>query len=82
MEGFQVPIHQALTKPLLIAGAPRELALLNGTLGAALTLGMHSLWGIPVSFVLHLLSVSATKNDPQFFETFRRQLKQKAYYGE
>ena len=82
MEGYQVPIHQALTKPLLIAGAPRELALLNGTLGAAVTFGMHSFWGIPVTVVLHLLSVAATKSDPQFFQTFRRQLRQRPYYAE
>ena len=43
VEGFEVPVHQALTQPLLLGGAPRAVAIVNGTLAAALGLGLH-LW--------------------------------------
>ena len=30
--GFSVPVHRALTEPILLGGAPRAVAILNGTL--------------------------------------------------
>ena len=42
-EGFEMPLHRALTEPILLAGAPRNVAIVNGTLAAALGIGMH-LW--------------------------------------
>ena len=41
--GFSVPVHRALTEPILLGGAPRAVAILNGTLAAALGLGLR-LW--------------------------------------
>ena len=41
--GFDAPVHRALTEPILIAGAPRAVAILNGTLAAAVGLGLR-LW--------------------------------------
>ena len=41
--GFIVPVHRALTEPILLGGAPRAVAILNGTLAAALGLGLR-LW--------------------------------------
>ena len=29
--GFSVPVHRALTEPILLDGAPRAVAILNGT---------------------------------------------------
>src|SRR3546814_1552302 len=37
--GFSVPVHRALTEHILLGGAPRAIAILNGTLAAALGLG-------------------------------------------
>ena len=34
--GFAAPVHRALTEPILLGGAPRAVAILNGTLAAAL----------------------------------------------
>lgn len=81
MEGFEVPIHRSLTQPIMIAGVPRELAIINGTVTAAMVLGMHSPIGLPVGFLLHLLFVAVSKKDPQFFATFRRQVRHKRYYS-
>ena len=80
MEGFQVPIHRSLTQPIMIGGAPREFTIVNGTLTAAMVLGLQSLLGLPVGFVLQAIAVAISKRDPQFFSTFRRQLRQKRYY--
>ena len=81
MDGFRVPIHRSLTQVILIAGVPREIAILYGTLTAALVLGLHSFWGIPVGILVHMLAVPLSKHDPQFFETFRRQIRQRGIMG-
>jgi len=81
VNGFEIPIHRSLTQQIMLAGVPREIAILNGTTVAAFGLGLHSYWSIPVGIVLHLLAVVAAKKDPQFFECFRRHIKQKSYYG-
>jgi type IV secretory pathway TrbD component len=30
--GFVTPVHRALTEPILMGGAPRSIAIVNGTL--------------------------------------------------
>ena len=37
--GFYAPVHRALTEPILLGGAPRAVAILNGTLAAAVRSG-------------------------------------------
>ena len=81
MEGFEIPIHRSLTQPIMIGGVPREIAILNGTITAALVLGMHSFWGLPLGLVIHIASLTLSKRDPQFFATFRRQVKQRSFYS-
>ena len=41
--GFTVPVHRALTEHILLGGAPRSIAILNGTLAGAMGLGLR-LW--------------------------------------
>ena len=41
IEGFEAPIHRALVEPILLGGAPRSLAIVNGTAAAALGLGLQ-----------------------------------------
>jgi type IV secretory pathway TrbD component len=74
--GFEAPLHRALTEPMLLAGAPRSLAILNGTLAAALGLGLR-LWlaGLLLWLVGHALGVWAAKRDPDFVEVGRRHLR-------
>ena len=80
IEGYQIPIHRALTQPILIGGAPREFAILNATIGAALLFGLHSLLGVPLVAVLHVAAAMLTKQDPLFLDTFKRHLNQKPFY--
>ena len=79
--GFEIAIHKSLTEQLLLAGVPRGIAIFNGTFMAAMGLGLHSFYAVPVGLALHLLAVAATKKDPQFFDCFKRHIKQKDHYG-
>jgi type IV secretion system protein VirB3 len=74
--GFTVPVHRALTEPILLAGAPRAFAILNGTLAGAIGLGLQ-LWaaGIAIWLIGHLLAVWAARRDPLFVEVGQRHLR-------
>ena len=74
--GFYAPVHRALTEPILLGGAPRAVAIMNGTLAAAIGLGLR-LWlaGAAIWLVGHLAAVWAAKRDPAFVEVVRRHLR-------
>ncbi|BCA57490.1 VirB3 family type IV secretion system protein [Sphingomonas sp. HMP6] len=74
--GYAVPVHRALTEHILLGGAPRGLAILNGTLAAALGLGLR-LWlvGLVIWVVGHIAAVWAAKRDPMFVDVVRRHLR-------
>ncbi|MET0723410.1 MAG: VirB3 family type IV secretion system protein [Tardiphaga sp.] len=80
--GFSVPVHRALTEPILLGGAPRAVAILNGTLAAALGLGLR-LWlaGILLGLMGHAAAVWAAKRDPQFVDVVRRHVRISGYLG-
>lgn len=80
-DGFRVPLHRSLTEPLLMGGAPREIAILNGTLAAAFGLILHMYYILVLNVIIHLVAVAFTKRDPQFFSVFKRHINQKKYYG-
>ena len=74
--GYTAPVHRALTEPILLGGAPRAVAIMNGTLAAAIGLGLR-LWlaGAAIWLVGHLAAVWAAKRDPAFVEVVRRHLR-------
>ena len=74
--GFYAPLHRALTEPILLGGAPRAVAILNGTLAAAIGLGLR-LWivGAAIWLIGHLAAVWAAKRDPAFVDVVRRHLR-------
>jgi type IV secretory pathway TrbD component len=76
VEGFAVPVHRALTESILLGGAPRAVAILNGTVAAALGLGLR-LWiaGLLLWALGHAAAVWAAKRDPLFVEVVRRHLR-------
>ena len=78
--GFEVPLHRSLTEPILLAGAPRTVAIVNGTIAAALGLGLR-LWiaGMAFGLIGHAVAVYAAKRDAQFVEVLGRHLRHKAY---
>jgi type IV secretion system protein VirB3 len=80
LEGFEVPLHRALTEAILLGGAPRGIAILNGTLAAAMGLGLQQ-WiaGLLLWLAGHSLAVFAAKRDPDFASVLARHLRQKAF---
>ena len=76
IQGFVAPVHRALTEPILMGGAPRSVAILNGTLAAALGLGLR-LWvaGLLLWFIGHMAAVWAAERDPEFVEVTRRHVR-------
>jgi len=74
--GYVVPVHRALTKQILLGGPPRAVAILNGTLAAALGLGLR-LWiaGLLLWAIGHAAAVWAAKRDPLFVDVVRRHLR-------
>jgi type IV secretion system protein VirB3 len=80
--GFHAPVHRALIEPILLGGAPRTIAIANGTIAAAVGLGLR-LWavGIALWLVGHLLAVWAAKRDVQIVEVARRHLRFPTWFG-
>lgn len=78
--GFEVPLHRSLTEHILMAGAPRAVAIVNGTIAAALGLGLR-LWiaGIAFGIIGHAIAVYAATRDAQFVQVLGRHLRHKAH---
>jgi type IV secretion system protein TrbD len=74
--GYTVPLHRALSEPILLGGAPRAIAILNGTLAGAIGLGLR-LWlaGLAIWVIGHVVAVWAAKRDPLFVDVVRRHLR-------
>lgn len=71
-----MPLHRSLTEPILLGGAPRGVAIGNGTLAAAIGLGLQ-LWlpGLLLWIAGHALAVWGARIDPQFVPVLARHVK-------
>lgn len=80
--GFTVPLHRALTEPILLGGAPRLVAIANGTVSAAIGLGLQQ-WmaGLALWVGGHALAVFAAKRDPDFAAVLLRHLRQRGWWS-
>ncbi len=76
LPGFELPLHRSLCEPILLGGAPRSVAILNGTAAAVVGLGLQ-LWlpGLALWLAGHAMAVWGARVDPQFREVFARHLK-------
>jgi len=80
LEGFEAPIHGSLGQPILLGGAPRGLAIVNGTISAAIGLGLQQwLIGIALWAIGHSVAVFAARRDPDFAPVLMRHLRQRGY---
>ena len=79
--GYFAPVHRALTEPILLGGAPRSVAIINGTLAAAIGLGLR-LWlgGLVIWAIGHVAAVWAARRDAQFVEVGRRHLRYPSHF--
>ena len=81
----RTPIHQSLSRPLLLAGAERALVLVNGTLIAALIFGVGVHWGsLGMAALLATLGhwglTRAARHDPQLSRIYIRHIRYQEYY--
>lgn len=78
LAGFEVPLHRSLTEPVLLAGAPRSFTILNGTLAAAIGLGLR-LWiaGVLIWIIGHAVAVWVTRKDREFLTVLSRHARHK-----
>ena len=60
--GFHPPVRRSLTEPILMAGAPRSVVIINGTIAAAIGLGLR-LWivGALLWLIGHIIAVWAAR---------------------
>ncbi len=80
-----VPVHRALTRPLLLAGADRELVLANGVIVAALLFGIGLSWytaGVSIALlgIGHWGLVLLAKHDPDLRRVYVRHVVLGAFY--
>ncbi|MFG1345536.1 VirB3 family type IV secretion system protein [Xanthobacter autotrophicus DSM 431] len=80
--GFFAPVRRSLTQQILLGGAPRAVAIANGTLAGAVGLGLR-LWiaGVALWAVGHFAAVWAARRDAQFVDVVRRHLRYPAHMG-
>jgi len=80
IDGFAIPVRRSLTEPILLGGAPRNVAIVNGTIAAALGLGLQ-LWPVGIGYWLtaHAIAVFMTRRDEQFLEVLIRHIRHKGY---
>jgi len=79
------PLHRSLTQPLLLAGAERELVILEGTVIACLTagIGLHLATlalAVLLGTVGHPLLKMAARNDPQMSRVYVRHTRYRVFY--
>ena len=78
--GFEAPIHASLGQAILLGGAPRGIAIVNGTIAAAVGRGLQQwLVGSGIWAMGHSVAVFAARRDPDFVPVLLRHLRQKGY---
>ncbi|OOO17825.1 conjugal transfer protein [Rhizobium sophoriradicis] len=82
IRGYYAPVRRALTEQILLGGAPRSVAIVNGTLAGAVGLGLR-LWlaGLAIWAIGHFAAVWAARRDAQFVDVGRRHLRYPAHLG-
>jgi type IV secretion system protein VirB3 len=73
--GFCAPVRQALIAPILLGGAPRSYAILNGTLAAITVFAGVVIPGILLGVAGHGLGVFLARRDAQVIEVLQRAMR-------
>lgn len=73
--GYLAPVRQALTQPILMGGAPRPYAILNGTLAAVIVFAGAPLIGIGAGIVGHIVGVILARRDPDAIDVLKRAMR-------
>jgi type IV secretion system protein VirB3 len=73
--GYLAPVRQALTAPILMGGAPRSYAILNGTLAAIVAFAGAIGPGVALGIAGHILGVFLARKDPDAVEVLKRAMR-------
>ena len=75
-EGWELPVAQALAEPVLLAGMPRDYAILMGTIALMLGLALRIWWlGLLWWAESHAVGLYVARQDKRFFDVLRRHLR-------
>lgn len=64
------PVHKSLLEPKTMGGVESRLAILNGTMFAALTMGLESLIVLPIGIGTHMLLRKLTEKDAHILRIY------------
>ena len=70
--GFLAPARQALTQPILMGGAPRPYAILNGTVAAVVAFAGAPLVAVILGVAGHVVGVFLARHDPDAIDVLKR----------
>lgn len=74
-EGWELPVAQGLAEPVLLAGMPRDYAVVMGTVALVLGLALRIWWlGLLWWAAAHALGIFAARADKRVFDVLRRHL--------
>ncbi|HEX4710625.1 MAG TPA: VirB3 family type IV secretion system protein [Phenylobacterium sp.] len=74
-DGWELPVAHALAEPVMLAGMPREYAILTGTVAVVLGLALRIWWlGLLWWAAAHAVGLYAARTDKSFFDVLRRHL--------
>jgi type IV secretory pathway TrbD component len=74
-EGWDLPVAQGLAEPALLAGMPRDYAIVMGTVALVLGLALRIWWlGLLWWTCAHGLGIYVARSDKRFFDVLRRHL--------
>lgn len=73
-------IHRSLNEVPSIGGVEKRLAIMNGTLTAALLMGSHFPPAVLIGIATHLFFRHVTENEPRIVAIYLRWTKQGARY--
>jgi len=74
------PIRPGLMEGKMIGGVDSRFVILNGTMAAAIIMGMGFYYWIPVAFGIHLLLRHLYSIDPKIREVYMRYAKEADIY--
>lgn len=79
-DGFEIPVHRSLVKPMFWMGVPRNIFLSNVFLGILGGIIFKTFLVVVVVVLLHFLFKYLGAKDPQFHEVFWRAKNHKTIY--
>lgn len=71
-ESRQTPVHKSLLETRTLGGVEFRLAMLNGTISAAIILALQNWYYIPIAILIQLFLVWVTKKDPMIVKIYAR----------